>query len=132
MYYASESILDNLILIIFFLISIILWEFYRAQDYEINGKKIIIVKRIKSIIIRFDEIESVEEIKRKFYFMLFGNTFSIGIGYNGLYWIPGVGIIHYYLTSWKNKLLIRLINKKKYMISPDDDLRDEIVKLFSK
>lgn len=106
-------------------------ELFRIQYYEIIDNTLIISRRIKSIRIKLGDIENIQQISiaKTFTFLrIFGANF--GIGLFGIFWHPKHGIIHFYLKNRRNLLLLQMKNKKKIMISPQQEVYNSILNLI--
>ena len=112
--YLIELILFNVIMLPLTLIC----EGLAPQRLEIGKKKLVILRRYKSITIYADQVLSVDELPKN---ALRGavRTWGVGgfFGYFGHYYTGHIGSFQLYATSFDNLFLIRLANGKKVVIS---------------
>ena len=112
--YLIELILFNAIM----LPTTLICEGLAPQRLEISKKKLVILRRYKSITIHADEVLSVDQLPKN---ALRGamRTWGVGgfFGYFGHYYTGLIGSFRLYATSFENLFLIRLANGKKIVIS---------------
>lgn len=112
--YLIELILFNVIMLPLTLIC----EGLAPQRLEIGKKKLVILRRYKSITIYADQVLSVDKLPKN---ALRGavRTWGVGgfFGYFGHYYTGLIGSFQLYATSFDNLFLIRLANGKKVVIS---------------
>ena len=96
-------------------------EIIRVQGYLILNNGIVIKRIIKDILVKREDIASVQRLpKPGLIICLFGINFG-WVGFFGYYWSVKHGFLHLYLTKRKNLLLITLRNNRKILLSPNDD-----------
>jgi hypothetical protein len=120
-----------LVLLLLFLILFFCW-LYAPIGYIIDDKFLIIKRRKKNISIDFTDITSVKlltenEIKGGIRMFGVGGVF----GYFGLFTFPKIGYCKMFATQRKNMILIETLEKKKFIITPDElklinDLKEKI------
>lgn len=98
--------------------TVIICEGLAPQRLEIGEKRVVILRRYKSITIYADEVLSVEALPKN---ALRGAIRTGGVsgffGWYGNFYIGKFGAFKLYATSFENLFLIRLINGKKVVIS---------------
>ena len=117
--------------IIFFLLAVLLFCYlWSVQYYLTDQNQLIIKRRIGSKIILFDSISAVTVLTTK---DMFGTirTFGNGglFGYYGKFYNRTLGSITLYTTQRKNRILIRTKGGDKIIISPDDLLLADKLRL---
>jgi len=123
-------IVTNIGVIIFFVILILLTWLYSPVSYILDDKYLIIKRRASNYMIELNEIKSIEkiiddELKGTIRIFAVGGLF----GYFGKYYIPSYGIVKFYATQRKNRILIETTKGEKYLITPDNiSLFDELRK----
>lgn len=97
---------------------VIICEGLAPQRLEIGEKRLVILRRYKSITIYADEVKSVEQLPQN---AMRGAVRTAGVGglfgYFGSYYKSGIGAFKLYATSFDNLFLITLVNNKKIVIS---------------
>ena len=115
---ATEMLIELIILNVLMLPIMIICEGLAPQRLEIYEKKLVILRRYKSITIYADEVLSVDPLPKN---ALHGavRTWGVGgfFGYFGHYYVSKIGPFKLYATSLDNLFLIRLANGKKIVIS---------------
>ena len=111
-------VVELIVLNVVMLPLIIICEGLAPQRLEIYEKKLVILRRYKSVTIYADEVLSVEALPDK---ALSGAVRTCGVGgffgYYGHYYTSKIGAFKLYATSFDNLFLIRLANGKKVVIS---------------
>ena len=115
----SQAPLYTLILLnALMLPTVLICEGLAPQRLEIGEKKLVILRRYKSLTIYADEVFSVEELPKN---ALRGAIRTCGVGglfgYFGSYYKSNIGAFKLYATSTDHLFLIRLKNGKKIVIS---------------
>ncbi len=111
-------------LIIIIPIIIFILEYYKIKSYTIDGQYLTIIRRFRNIIIdttqvaELQEISSLRELKM---IKLYGINFGPLSYKSGIFWSYKYGIIHLFINRKENPILITLRNRKKYLISPDNE-----------
>lgn len=107
-----------LILNVIMLPTVLICEGLAPQRLEIGEKKLVILRRYKSVTIYADEVFSVDPLPKN---GLRGAVRTCGVGglfgYFGSYYKSNIGAFKLYATSLENLFLIRLANGKKIVIS---------------
>ena len=115
---ATEVLVELIILNAIMLPLVIICEGLAPQRLEIYEKKLVILRRYKSITIYADEVLSVDPLPKK---AMTGAVRTCGVGglfgYFGHYYQGSIGPFKLYATSMDNLFLIRLANGKKIVIS---------------
>lgn len=120
--YTSEESISFLVALILFnvvmLPTVLICEGLAPQRLEIGEKRLVILRRYKSITIRADEVISVEPLHKN---VLRGAVRTGGVagffGWYGNYYVGKIGAFKLFATNFDNLFLIRLINGKKIVIS---------------
>ena len=120
--YTLDSAPDNLVTLIVLnvvmLPTILICEGLAPQRLEIGEKKLVILRRYKSIVIYADEVFSVDPLPKS---GLRGAIRTCGVGgcfgYFGSYYKSNIGAFKLYATAFDHLFLIRLKNGKKIVIS---------------
>lgn len=120
--YTLDSAPDNLatlvVLNVVMLPTILICEGLAPQRLEIGEKKLVILRRYKSITIYADEVFSVDPLPKS---GLSGAIRTCGVGgcfgYFGSYYKSNIGAFKLYATAFDHLFLIRLKNGKKIVIS---------------
>lgn len=114
----SELITELIVLNVIMLPMILICEGLAPQRLEISKKKLVILRRYKSVTIHADEVLSVDRLPKN---ALRGAVRTCGVGgffgYFGRYYQGSIGAFQLYATSFDNLFLIRLANGKKIVIS---------------
>jgi len=113
----SIAIFINILIIPIFVILYL----FSPQKYIITTNGILIKRPLRSFLIPYINIESVNKISWTWkHIRLFA---SGGLyGFYGLFRVYKLGNVWMYVTNRKNIILIKLKGGNKYMISPDDPL----------
>ena len=108
-------------IVILFLVVIIGSYLYSTSKYSLTKSELIIHRPIKDRIIGIEDITEIKSIDSG---DLAGTirTFGNGglFGYYGKYQNPKIGLMIWYVTQRKNRILIQTKQGKKVVISPDD------------
>ena len=114
----SRSLAELLTFNAVMLPTMLICEGLAPQRLEIGAKKLVILRRYKSITISSKDVISVEHLPKN---GLRGavRTFGVGglFGYFGSYYKAGIGAFKLYATSQDDLFLIRLVNGKNIVIS---------------
>ena len=115
---SRESLIELIILNAVMLPTVLISEGLAPQRLEIGEKKLVILRRYKSVTINADEVLSVDQLPKN---ALRGAVRTCGVGglfgYFGHYYAGLIGSFKLYATSFDNLFLIRLANGKKIVIS---------------
>lgn len=120
--YTLDTTPDNLatliVLNVVMLPTVLICEGLAPQRLEIGEKKLVILRRYKSITIYADEVFSVDPLPKS---GLRGAIRTCGVGgcfgYFGSYYKSNIGAFKLYATAFDHLFLIRLKNGKKIVIS---------------
>jgi hypothetical protein len=129
--YSKEMIIELIVLNVIMLPLMIVCEGLAPQRLEIYEKKLVILRRYKSVVIHADEVLSIDRLPKN---ALRGavRTWGVGgfFGYFGHYYNGLIGAFKLYATSSDNLYQIRLANGKKIVIScSEPELLDKTFKL---
>ena len=125
--YLTELVILNAVM----LPIMIVCEGLAPQRLEIYEKKLVILRRYKSITIHADEVLSIDRLPKN---ALRGAIRTCGVGgffgYFGHYYMGLIGPFKLFATSMDNLYLIRLASGKKIVIScSEPDILDKTFKL---
>jgi len=94
---------------------------FRPIKYAITSREIIVKRPLLDVHINRDSIVSIEPVDEK---QLSGavRTFGVGglFGYYGRFTNFSIGNMTWYVTHTRNSVLIRTVDNKKIIVSPDD------------
>jgi hypothetical protein len=105
---------------------------YAPIHYIIDTKYLVIHRKVKGVSINLNEISSVKLLSEK---EIKGGIRMFGVGgvfgYFGLFTFPKIGYCKMFATQRKNMILIETLEKKKFIITPDElklinDLKEKI------
>lgn len=112
---------------VFLTLTFILVFFFSTKGYELNGDAVIVKRVMGKVTLLRNDIESIQAVGRD---ELRGTlrTFGVGglFGYYGKFYNSKIGKMTWYMTNTSNAVLIRMKDKKIYLISPDE--RDAFLK----
>ncbi len=103
--------------------------FLHPTGYELNKDELIIKRPFKPVVIKRNDIEDFvlltdEQLKWTIRSLGVGGLF----GYFGYFYNRQLGSMLWYTSQRKNRILIRLKNEEKIVISPDDPTLFESLK----
>lgn len=103
--------------------------FLHPTAYELNKDELIIQRPFKQVVIKRNDIADIqfltdEQLKWTI------RSFGVGglFGYFGYFYNRQLGSMLWYTSQRKNRILIRLKNEEKIVISPDDSALFESLK----
>ena len=128
---SSADLAELILLNVIMLPIMIICEGLAPQRLEIYEKKLVILRRYKSITIHADEVLSIDRLPKN---ALRGaiRTWGVGgfFGYFGHYYTGLIGPFKLFATSMDNLYLIRLASDKKIVIScSEPDILEKTFKL---
>ena len=115
---AGNSLITLIAFNVVMLPTVLISEGLAPQRLEVGEKRLVILRRYKSVTINAEDVLSVEHLPKN------GlrdavRTFGVGglFGYFGFFYKSSIGSFKLYATSMDNLFLIRLTNGKKIVIS---------------
>lgn len=128
---ATEVIVELVVLNVIMLPIMLICEGLAPQRLEIYEKKLVILRRYKSLTIYADEVLSIDRLPKN---ALRGavRTWGVGgfFGYFGHYYTGLIGPFKLFATNFDNLYLVRLTNGKKIVFScAEPELLDKTFKL---
>jgi hypothetical protein len=126
--------------LIIFIIIFAIWLYFtsnnkRVLGYNISGNELLIKRKKNSIAIDLQEIIVIKEIKEfeKFSFWLFNFIiYGFILGETGLSFSFQYGILHLYMKQKKEPLILFLRNNQKIVITPNNEIKTQLMYLISK
>ena len=114
---AHNSLVSLIVFNVVMLPTILISEGLAPQRLEVGEKRLVILRRYKSVTIDAEDVASVEQLPDGLRGAV--RTFGVGglFGYYGFFYKASIGSFKLYATSMNNLFLIRLVNGKKVVIS---------------
>ena len=116
----TGTVIPICIIILLLLIYFIVFA-YRPINYVVSADSIIIHRPVLDVKISRDTIKSVELLdKEKMYGVI--RTFGVGglFGYYGQFYNSKIGSMTWYATRQNNTVLVRTIDNKNIVLTPDE------------
>lgn len=104
-----------------FLLAIPLFSYlFSPQKYVLRDRALVIQRAVRSVVLPFEQIESVEvlspeDVSGAFRYFGVGGLF----GYYGRFWRPELGRVTFYLKNKTNPIAITTKRGEKLIVSPD-------------